>query len=288
MVSCIIHSHIEYDLMTRVDITSVYGPNIFTVNPKDWQRHRKAIASAFNEKTNTYIWRESLRQAKDMLSAWTSSKSDGAQGTNRDTRNLSLNVLAAVGFHKSYKFHSSNDKQTSKASLSDRDYRTSLRIVLENAILMLVFSPKVLMLPFLPNKLNRIGQAALDFKQHMMDMVDEEKESARTKQPGTGRLVEYLLRGSDESSSLSIGEILSNIFIINFAGHDTTANALAYAIVLLAANPEVQEWVGEELDTILTTSNPDEWDYDTLFPQLKRCLAIMVNLIHPNCNHNHT
>lgn len=59
-----------------------------------------------------------------MLLAWTRYGQSGAQGTAQDTRTLSLDVLAATGFRKSYKFHSSTEP--SSDANTARDYRKSL------------------------------------------------------------------------------------------------------------------------------------------------------------------
>jgi cytochrome P450 len=69
------------------------------------------------------------------------------------------------------------------------------------------------------------------------------------------------------------------------AGFDTTANTLAFAVTLLAANPEWQTWIFEELDQVLPSDPTAEVDYKEIYPQLTRCMAIMVsNHYHPSPN----
>lgn len=84
--------------------------------------------------------------------------------------------------------------------------------------------------------------------------------------------------GQSKSKGLSIDEIFGNIFVINFAGHDTTANTLAFSMLLLAANPEVQDWVADELQ-VITPCDSEKWDYHPLFSDLKRCRAVLVRII---------
>lgn len=77
-------------------------------------------------------------------------------------------------------------------------------------------------------------------------------------------------------TGLTDSEILGNLFLYNFAGHETTGNILTYSILLLAAHPHWQDWIAEELQHVFGDSPDDKaWDYN-LFPQLKRCLAVMV------------
>jgi cytochrome P450 len=50
-----------------------------------------------------------------------------------------------------------------------------------------------------------------------------------------------------EVTGLTVKEIYGNFFAINFSGYNPTAKTLAYAILMLTAHPEVQDWVAEEL-----------------------------------------
>ncbi|KAI9878026.1 MAG: hypothetical protein M1830_002146 [Pleopsidium flavum] len=265
----------------------VFGSNVSTVGWTEWQRQRKVVAAPFNENTNKLVWSESLNQARDMIQAWTGCGQSGTVGVARDTRTLSLDVLAATGFHKSYKFRASTEPGSDEA----RNYRESLAITLDNALFMMLVPPKLLTMPFIPKTWARIGQATNDFRQYMMDMFNEERRLLDAGKPGTGNLMSSLVRVSEDEQKkkvkdntdrprgLTISEILGNIFVINFAGHDTTANTLAYSMLLLAAYPEVQDWVGEELQELLQNSNSETWSYEQLFPRLKRCQAVLLETI---------
>ena len=88
--------------------------------------------------------------------------------------------------------------------------------------------------------------------------------------------------GQSPSRGLTVDEILGNIFVINFDWHDTTANTLAFSVVLLAAYPEYQEWVAGEVQELIKEFKSKEWDYSKLFPRLRdveRCWCVFTNLI---------
>ncbi|GAW16696.1 hypothetical protein ANO14919_061330 [Xylariales sp. No.14919] len=94
-------------------------------------------------------------------------------------------------------------------------------------------------------------------------------------------LMTSLVRASQDeatagSSGLTESEIYGNMFVFNFAGHDTTAHTFTFAIFFLAANPQVQDWVHEEVRQVLGDRDPSEWHYNADFPRLKRCLSIML------------
>lgn len=152
--------------------------------------------------------------------------------------------------------------------------------------------------PFLPAKLVKIGAAARSFKGHMMDMLEEETNALRENRSGSGGRMGSFVHALDvhareavtlpESEAtknskrgLFIDEIFGNIFILNFAGYDTTANTMGFALYLWAIYPELQDWVAEELTAVVGSSEVaiEAWDYHVLFPRLKRCRAILLETL---------
>lgn len=266
----------------------VYGPSISTVSWTDWPRHRKVLAAPFNENIMCHVWDESLSQAEEMLQSWIRCAENGTLSVVKDTRTLSLNVLAATGFRRPSKFRSSSEPTSDEAQI----YRDALQTVLDNAIFLMLVPPRLLLLPLLPRSWARIGKAAADFRIYMLHMLSEETKLLNQGGKGTGSLMTSLVRALDNRPreetfmkdnaapsplrGLTADEILGNIFTINFAGHDTTANTLAFSMLLLAAHPECQEWVAEELQECTKELDSGDWDYCVLFPKLKRCRAVLV------------
>lgn len=243
----------------------------------------------------SFVWDESLRQAAAMLRSWSDQPTEGIRSVQKDTRTLSLNVLAATGFRKSYDFSGSAEHSSQDEAVS---YRDALQTVLDNAILIMIIPYKYLQGALVPKKLARVGNAARSFKKHMVKMLEDEITSLRENKPGSGGLMGSFVRAldthekevvsqpalkesKDGKKGLSIDEIFGNLFVINFAGHDTTANTLAFTMLLLSAHPEIQTWLAEELSAIEDiTDNPvDEWDYSTVFPRLKRCQAVLLETL---------
>lgn len=58
------------------------------------------------------------------------------------------------------------------------------------------------------------------------------------------------IEGHRSNLGLTESEIFSNIFVFNFAGHDSIAITLTYMITHLAANPQVQGWIAEEIQYV--------------------------------------
>ncbi|KAJ5710653.1 hypothetical protein N7488_004809 [Penicillium malachiteum] len=131
-----------------------------------------------------------------------------------------------------------------------RSYHDALHVVLDDCILLMNAPRKMMTLPFAPKSWHELAKAANNFKQHMVYMLDGEIEALNSGSAGSSGLMtsEKASTLSSEcgsnapSKGLSVDKIFGNIFVINFAGHNTTANTLSFAMLLLAANPDVQDW----------------------------------------------
>ncbi|KAF7931659.1 uncharacterized protein EAE98_004395 [Botrytis deweyae] len=272
-------------------LLEVYGPCISTANWTNWPRHRKVLATPFNENIMKFVWQESLKQAKEMLETWNQRSESREISTAKDTRTLSLNVLAATGFRKSYQFRSSSQAGTDEAG----SYRDALQTVLDNVILIMFIPFRYLCLPFMPKSWRLVGKAATDFKVYMENMLDEESTLLKEGKVGSGTLMTSFVRAlgvhqkeemvpsrqtaQSPSKVLTVEEIFGNIFVINFAGHDTTANTLAFSMILLAAYPEVQDWVAEELQEVIKDNADESLEYEKVFEKLNRCRAVLLETL---------
>lgn len=294
---------------------NLFGPNVVTANGEAWSRSRRITTPPFNERNSNNIWKESLAQATgskfcsslfnvSMLSAsspsklcdrsyeeadiyqvlqsWTSQGKDGVTETATDSMTLALHVLIAGGLGKTYSFAGGVGSLDEGHTMS---YRDSLKTILMNLLPAVILAS----LPPIPTfiltaKTQRIKNAVGEFRVHMKEMIEEERTRVGKLDAEKDNLLTALVRASDTGnqgkgrSTLSHEEIMGNLFIYNVAGHDTTANTICYAIYMLAAQPEYQDWIGEELDMVFSENdNLESWEYEKAFPKLKRCLALMVS-----------
>jgi len=126
-----------------------------------------------------------------------------------------------------------------------------------------------------------------EFPTHTEDMMNQERQRSSTSKDGNTRnnIMSQLLQASEENSgktgkALSEEEIMGNLFIFTAAGFDTTANTLAYALVLLARYPQWQTWLSEEIDSIIPTDiTSEQLDYAAVFPKATRVMAFMFETL---------
>ena len=132
--------------------------------------------------------------------------------------------------------------------------------------------------------------AVISFRRYMTEVYGEEKTSIAQGKPQANNLVTSLIRSasqpvledergddsSRESTGLTKNEVYANLLVFNSAGHDTTAGTPAFDVVLLSTKPLVQDWLHEQLISVLGSHPAENYSYNDIFPKLKRCLAVFV------------
>jgi cytochrome P450 len=282
--------------MEEMAVLNVYGKNLSTVDDQEWQQHRKMTGVTFTEKNNEVVWEQSLKQATGMLEYWTQRAEQPIRSTHNDTKIFILNVLAAALFNKVYEFEGQAETRTEKhVGDTSYQYRESLSIILSSIIQIFIFGEEGLKAWWTPESWKQAASAMSTFRSYIHGLMNEERTFIKEGKTNNQHLVARLVRACEEDQSINNAlpdyadqekssrkitlteeEILSNLFVYAFAGNDTTAIALTNLLVHLAANPESQEWIAEEINYYVPADFNASWKYET-FPKLKRCGAVVVS-----------
>lgn len=239
--------------------------------------------NSFNDQNNVIVWSESVTVASDVLKYWASKTS--VKTVADDARSLALHVMSRAGFGKSFEFQGHEQREALTLDGSTMSYKDSLKMILDNCILIFIFGPKFLGKTWLPKKLQAVHHACFSFQKHMTEAYEQEKQavdggqSQATDQNFLNLLVRASHNNPDPKSQLTESEIYGNIFTFNFAGHDTTAHTFTFALYFLAACPDVQDWIHDEIRHVAGQRRPQEWEYELDSPRLKRCLAVMLETL---------
>lgn len=224
-----------------------------------------------------------------MTRYWTSRPEAKIPAMQDDMQMLTLNVLASAAFRESYDFRGSEESRSTSSDVEN--YRDALLVIHERILYLMLVPLRILTGPMMPRSLAKVGQAAMALEKFMLNMVGEERAAIDRGELGSGGLVTQLVRAQQttmqsklgdiaksDKGALSTDEILGNLFVINIAGYDTTSITLAFLVMLLAANPDVQDWLSEEITAFAQNKPVEEWTYD-LFPKLKRCRAVVYETL---------
>ncbi len=276
---------------TLFSLFDTFGKNVVGVNSDDWQRHRRIVNPAFQEQSNKLVWDEARRQAGHMLGTWVENgNSATVEAVSKDCVVIALHTLSGAGFGQTHDFRSGVREIPSGHFKS---FSETMSFLLQNIILVLLFESLPLPNWILPQQIGNAKNAVADFKLYMREAVAYTKgliQGGSATQ--TAEMVTTLIKANEAAKReqkasgtginarpiyLSDEEVLGNLYILNLAGFETTANALTYAIPYLAAHPEVQEWVMEEImEASKQSDDLASADYEDTFPKLTRCLAVMV------------
>jgi cytochrome P450 len=108
-------------------------------------------------------------------------------------------------------------------------------------------------------------------------------ESRRQRADGRADLLSMLLLASDDEGdggTMSNAQIRDEVMTLFLAGHETTANALAWAWLLLAENPQVEARLHQELDAVIGERLPEPADVAHL-PYARMVLAEAMRCYPP-------
>ena len=196
--------------------------------------------------------------------------------------------MSGAIFGKSYPFRGA-DEDTLATREDSSSYGEALRIILDRCIPLVVLGRKNLSKPWLPKSFRELYQATLVFQEHMTKAYEAEKRTMMHNDKLGNNLMTSLVRASQANvdqkgnttglhqEGLTEEEVYGNVFVFNFAGHDATANSLAIGICLLATRPDIQDWIGEEINAVFAGVESKDSSYEDAFPCLPRCLAVVVS-----------
>lgn len=267
-----------------------FGRNVLTSDGEIWARQRRVVASTITEKISRTIFEEGVRQTEGLLEEVEENGGETVKMFDM-MKKITINVLSGAGMGA--KVNWKEDEKEERKEGYRLTYIEAVKVVID-AIAGPIVLPKWFLDSYprgMPGAefFRKLGVAVEEFPRHTRDLVDRERETMKI-MGGEGRnnIIGQLLKaaeaGGEEKDSggkkgvLTDEEVMGNLFIFTAAGFDTSANTLAYALVLLARYPRWQEWIFEEVDSILPATE-SSFDYTTVFPKATRILAVMFETL---------
>ncbi|KAF1822771.1 cytochrome P450 [Dissoconium aciculare CBS 342.82] len=264
-----------------------FGHNLLTSNGEDWSRQRKIIASAINERISKTVFEESVQQTRGLLEEIVGDAQSADTTRMFDAmKKITINVLSGAGMGARVQWREDvNEKPRPGYKMT---YIEACKTVINN-----MNGPIILPSWFLANYpsswpghdlFKRLSYAVKEFPIHTKDLLAQEKERAEAS-GGEARnnimsqLLQATSAGAAEKKGLTDDETMGNLFVFTAAGFDTTANTLAYAIMLMSRYPQWQKWVLEEVDEIMPKDETTKLDYLTVFPKATRVMAVLFETL---------
>lgn len=265
---------------------SRFGHNVLTSDGDSWSRQRKIVASTINEKISKVVFEESLKQTDGLIDEVID---DGLEGETNGMfdmmKKIAINVLSGASMGASVEW---NDNDNGKPKPGYKlTYIEAVKVVID-AVAGPIILPKWF-LEHYPSSLpghkfmKSLAHAFDEFPIHTKNLLDRERQRSAAGDETRNSIVSQLVAASEAESKgaldLTEEEQIGNLFIFTAAGFDTTANTLAFSLVLLARYPAWQDWLYEEIKEIIPDGDNTDLGYATAFPKATRILACMLETL---------
>jgi cytochrome P450 len=209
-----------------------WGTGLFAVNGEEHHRHRRLMSPFFSRARVESYFDEMVNAGESMLARWRPDQPIDAHAELMDlTVRISARTLLGIDL----------DADPDIA----RHAAESLRLVL---------SPWVLLAPWdLPGfPYRRFVDAVGAFNSRMRGIIEER----RRRPTGSRDVLTDLIAARDDAGGLSDAEVVGHASIIYAASHETTGNALTWALFLLSQHPDWQRAACEEVRATLAGDSP--------------------------------
>lgn len=252
-----------------MSILNIYGPTITGTDGPESRLYRKVAGPFFSEHTLRRVFTQSVAGAEMLLEAL--KRPDAHRQLRTLSARVSLNTLSQICFGNQ------TDSDLVRALSFDENvpdgrsvgYSEALHGVVDNWSSIYLLPHWLLRLS--PLRSHNYAARCYSELASYMNQLKQEKERTLSEKPGQNtsdkNLLDLLVQAGtpspDQASPLlSSAQVIGQIFIFMFAGHEANANVAVAVIILLACHPEVQRAMQRDLDRVLGRAPPDAWSYD--------------------------
>lgn len=268
-------------------IINIYGRNVINADGDVWRFHRRVTGPVFSEKINQVVWDEGMTQAQYMVESWQkgSEKSDDVRisSLGDDLYRLALNVITGSAYGCPLGW-TENPPCAIDTALS---YRQSMEQMTAHLMPIFLTPHWLLRLGRKDSNWGRAWEGFTAFRGYMQGMLDRERGRLAAGEMVEDNLMTVLISAANhedekEERAMSPQEVMGNAFILLFAGHETTANTMHYALLVLAQHPDVQQMLLDEIDEVYARAKEqgrNTLEYERDFNRARWAFAIMVSSI---------
>ncbi|KAF9256525.1 cytochrome P450 [Marasmius fiardii PR-910] len=245
--------------------STLYGENVLSTEGGEWRKHRRIMGPAFSNSLYQLVWEHSLKTYRDMVSGeeWSEKVTVNVPVAQAATSKFALIVLGLCAF--GFDFNWAEPPTTAEGEM---DVQEAMHTVIEN-FLYLAFTPPWIQ-RFFPS-FKRLSKAYDQLGNFMKSQVQERREEIRGHANGqwTRRDAFSMLVQANESEhgkhKLEDSELIGNVFVMLFAGHETTAHTLAATLAFLSLDQPAQDEVVQQIvDVVGYERDPTFEDYHSL------------------------
>lgn len=225
------------------------GQGLLTSEGELWLRQRRLMQPPFTAKAVAHFGADMIHATQAMLEGW---EQHAARGTVVDVHREMMH-LAMVIIVKTVLSVDIGDEGREMAEAYEQAGH-----VINDRLASVIDLPLVI-----PTRANRRFNRALRTLHRFVDrLVDERTRALERPNDLLTRLLEA--RDQEDGGGMSSEQIRDELITLLFAGHETSAQSLTWALYALSQHPEVEERLHAELDTVLNGRPPAVEDLSRL------------------------
>ena len=256
----------NYDKQSRSSaaLRLICGESLLTANSASWKKRRRIIQPMFHQQAIEGFLETISECTNTMLDDWSEKAARGAPvEVASEMMKLTFRIVGLCLFGTEL----AREAATVEDAMHTLVSHTYIRY-------QSILSPPA----FLPTPANRRFKKALA---EVDEIVAALITSHRSNPPAVPDLLTMLLEGKDAETSepISDQDIRNEAIAFLLAGHETTANSLAWSLHLLSTHPEAAREVATEFSETCGTRQPTMAD----LPSLKKALHVFEesNRLYP-------
>ncbi len=263
---------IEYELLR-----SVVGLSLFTDEGDSWRRHRQML--------NPLLSRRHLNDLCDLMiepiEHYVGELEARGHGHELDMvsamTELTLDVVGSALFGRELGDVARRLKPAVTGGLRAAEVAARMLFLVEPPPWTIrAWAGFVHHAPMVVPQLRRIQWTMRTIDEIVWGIIRERRENP----VDSGDLVALLLAAGDEDGGLTLRRVRDELVTFMLAGHETTANGMAWMWYLLALNPEARDRMLEEVDAVLGDRTPTAADVPKL-PWTMACFQEALRFYPP-------
>lgn len=266
------HKSIEYELLR-----SVLGLNLFTDEDESWRRHRMLL--------NPMMSKRHVRGMVDLMidpverfAEGIEQAGDGAELEMAGAMvELTMDVVGTALFGHRFGDIARKMRRVVTTGLRGAEVATRLLMLASPPIWAVRGSARAVhRAPLLPKPLSDLQWVMRTVDDAVWELIHERRAHPND----SDDLLNLLLAACDERHEIPLKRVRDEVTTFMLAGHETTANALAWMWYLLALNTDARDRMLEEVDTVLGERRPTVEDLAAL-PWTTACFEEAMRFYPP-------
>ena len=238
----------------------VLGNGIFLNHGATWKHNRRLMQSAFDRDRFAAYAEQMVADTSLMLDSWQVGE---VRQLHREMSVLTVKIIMQTMF-----------------GVDARETAAEITAALDTIMLQYFHQAETFFI--LPNWLPTLGNWRANQAKNRLNSIVETVIKRRRGLPGVGNdLLSTLLNAQDNNGQpLSDRKIRDEVMTLLIAGHETTANAITWTLMLLAQNPEAEKKLVTEIKSVVGDRLPTINDVVQL-PYAKMVIQESMRLYPP-------